>query len=60
VLVLPAFSPIFPGSDILAVPQSALLSPILRKYGIDNMKVYACLENEILEFPDVGVMKQHV
>lgn len=60
VLVLPAFSPIFPGSDIISLPQSALLSPILRKHGIDSMKVYACLESEILEFPEIGVIKRHV
>ncbi len=58
-LVLPAFSPIFPGTDMLSVPPSALLSPILRKTGIDDLKIYACVEDEILEFPKVGVVKRH-
>ena len=58
-LVLPAFSPLFPGTDVLSIPSSALLSPILRKYGIDNMRIYACVEEDILPFPEVRVVRQH-
>ncbi len=60
VLVLPSFSPIFPGSDVISMPNSGLLSPMLKKWGIEEMKVYACVENEILEFPSVKVIRSHI
>ena len=38
-IVLPAFSPIMPGTEINKVPQSELLSPILRKVDHENFEV---------------------
>ncbi len=58
IIVLPAFSPIFMGTDIISMPDSELLSPILRRIGIDRFKLYACLEDEILEFPTVGEIRR--
>jgi len=38
-IVLLAFSPIMPGTKINKVPQSELLSPILRKVDHENFEV---------------------
>ena len=38
-IVLPAFSPIMPGTEINKVPQSELLSPILKKVDLENFEV---------------------
>ena len=38
-IVLPAFSPIMPGTEINQVSQSELLSPILRKVELENFEV---------------------
>ncbi len=58
ILVLPSFSSIFSGADILSMPKNAYLSPLLRKKDVDKMKVFVCLEDEILEFPELGKVKK--
>ncbi len=58
VLVLPAFSSIFSGADIISMPKNAYLSPLLRKKDVDKMKVFVCLDDEILEFPELGKIKE--
>ncbi len=40
VLVLPALSPLAPGTDILRVGSSGLLSPLLRRVDLDSFIVY--------------------
>ncbi len=40
VLVLPALSPLAPGTDILRVGSSGLLSPLLRQVDLDDFIVY--------------------
>ncbi len=60
IVVLPAFSPIFMGTDILSMPDSELLSPILRRIGIEDFKLYACLEDEVLEFPTIAEIRAHM
>ena len=41
IVLLPAFSCLFPGTEINIVPKEALLSPILRKVDIDKFRVLA-------------------
>jgi len=56
VVLLPAFSYLFPGTEINLVPKEALLSPILKKFDIDRFKVLA-VERELdlaLELPELG------
>ena len=60
VIVLPAFSTLMTGSEINIIPQSELLSPILRKYvDVDRLKVLAFIDSEnVLALPTVGELKR--
>jgi hypothetical protein len=58
-IVLPAFSYFAEGSDVNLIPEAELLSPLLRKVGIDNLRVLALVENDrFLEFPSVGKLRR--
>ena len=58
-VVLPAFSYFAEGSDINLIPKEELLSPLLRKIDVDNLKVLGIMENDrFLEFPSVGNLRR--
>lgn len=55
IVVMPAYSKIANGSDINVMPRQQLLSPILRKNGVSDLKaVGISREAGVLEFPEVG------
>ncbi len=57
-LVLPAFSPLSTGSDILSIEKERFLCPILREKGVDDFQVYVATENIILNFKSVRKLKE--
>ncbi|MDK2372240.1 MAG: metallophosphoesterase [Candidatus Korarchaeota archaeon] len=59
VLVLPALSPLAPGTDILRVGSNGLLSPLLRRVNLDNFIVYIVDEEVgVEELGPLGVVKR--
>ncbi len=59
VLVLPALSPLAPGTDILKVGSSGLLSPLLRRVNLDDFIVYIVDEEVgVEELGPLGVVKR--
>ncbi len=59
-IILPAISPLAPGTDMITTPQKELLSPLLRDTGTDDLKPTAIHDNQLLEFPEVGKMRKVV
>jgi len=58
VLVMPAFSYFAQGSDINILPKNELLSPILKKININQMRAIGIIENEKhLLFPKIKNMR---
>jgi putative SbcD/Mre11-related phosphoesterase len=60
VIVMPAFSPLAVGTNIVGVKSSEFLSPILRKCDVTGTSVYGCSEIGILNFgsiPFLGEIK---
>ncbi|RLF47966.1 MAG: hypothetical protein DRN10_03200 [Thermoplasmata archaeon] len=60
IVVLPAFSYFAQGSDINLIPKNELLSPILKKIDVDNLKAIGILEDDekLLEFPEIGKIRE--
>ncbi len=48
ILVLPAFSPLAPGSEINVLRREDLLSPILRNIPLDRFRIYPALSKGLL------------
>ena len=58
-IVLPAFSYFAQGSDVNLIPKEELLSPILKKIDVDEMKGVGVLEgDQLLEFPSIGKLRR--
>ncbi|EEB74789.1 metallophosphoesterase [Thermococcus sp. AM4] len=53
-IVLPAFSPWAYGNDV----TREIVSPFLRKFETDSMRVIVPLENELLDFGELGKLKK--
>lgn len=53
-IVLPAFSPWAYGNDV----TREIVSPFLRKFRTDSMKVIVPVENELLDFGELGRLKE--
>ncbi len=57
ILVLPAFSPLATGSDVVSTPKEEFISPILKGQGCENFKVYAISDSELIDFKSVGELR---
>lgn len=58
ILVLPAFSPLATGSDVVSTPRNEFISPILKGQGCENFKVYAISQSELIDFKTVGELRK--
>jgi putative SbcD/Mre11-related phosphoesterase len=58
ILVLPAFSPLASGTDVVSTPTDELISPILKNHGCENFKVYAISDSELIDFKRVEELKR--
>ncbi len=58
IVVLPAFSPLAMGTDVLQANNEDFLSPILRKIGCDDFKAYAISESVIMDFKRIRDIKK--
>ncbi len=59
ILVLPAISPLAPGTDLLKVGSTGLLSPLLRRVDLDGFIVYIVDEEVgVEELGPLGVVKK--
>ncbi len=47
IIVLPSFSPLSPGTDILKLNKSSFLTNVLKEKGINDFYIYGIYENEI-------------
>lgn len=57
-VVLPAFSPLASGTDIISSARQTLLSPFLRTNGIGDCRVYAVTAAGLLDFNKVCYLRQ--
>ena len=51
ILVLPALSPLAGGTEINLAPRDKLLSPILRKIGVEDLIAHVKLDEKVYSFP---------
>lgn len=58
ILVLPAFSPLATGTDVVLTPREELISPILKSHGCENFRVYAISDSELIDFKKVGELRR--
>ena len=59
IIVMPAMSYFAYGTDVNLIPKEELLSPILRKLGVDELRAIGLIEGtRILEFPKIGELKK--
>ena len=56
-LVLPAFSPLAIGSDVIGIPDEERMVPLLADTGIDGYYAYGFTECEILNYRSVGELR---
>jgi len=56
-LVLPAFSPLALGSDVISTPDSERMIPLLAETGIDRFTAYGFSGKEILNYRKVGKLR---
>lgn len=56
-LVLPAFSPMALGSDVIVTPDEERMIPLLRKTGIGNYRVYGFDQAGILSYRSVAELR---
>lgn len=56
-LVLPAFSPLALGSDVISTPDDDRMIPLLKETGIDDYAAYGFAEGEILSYRSVGKLR---
>lgn len=57
-LVLPAFSTLALGSDVVGTPDSERMIPLLAETGIDDYSVYGFSEGQILSYREVGKLRK--
>lgn len=57
-LVMPAFSPLATGTDVVSTPGDELISPILKNHGCKNFRVYAISDSELIDFKKVGELRK--
>lgn len=57
-LILPAFSPLALGSDIVRTPDNERMIPLLRQTGIDDYCVYGFAQGEILNYQTAGDLRK--
>jgi putative SbcD/Mre11-related phosphoesterase len=57
-VVLPAFSPLAAGTDMVTCSYEDLLSSVLRKRQMDNVKVVAVDEYGCMELPELGKLRE--
>jgi len=57
-LVLPAFSSLALGSDVIGTPDNERMIPLLAETGIDDYSVYGYSEGQILSYPEVGKLRK--
>jgi hypothetical protein len=58
IIVLPAFSYFASGSDVNVIPESELLSPLLKRTGIGSFRAVGVIDGEaLLPFPEVDRLK---
>lgn len=61
ILVLPAFSPLMQGSEINVIPASELLSPVLKKYNVEELVVIGISEETgCLKFSRLREMRNKI
>lgn len=58
ILVMPAFSPLAIGTDVVSTPRDELISPILKNHGCQNFRVYAISDSELIDFKKVGELSK--
>lgn len=56
IIVLPAFSPLFEGVDVLSAPKENFLSPLIKKH-LDDFKVVT-ISDKLHKFPEIRKIKQ--
>jgi putative SbcD/Mre11-related phosphoesterase len=56
-LVLPAFSPLAIGSDVIRMPDSERMIPLLSETGIQDYVAYGFTQGEILNYRSVGALR---
>jgi len=56
-LILPAFSPLALGSDVIATLDSERMIPLLAETGIDRYSAYGYSENQILNYREIGKLR---
>ncbi|MFB6100133.1 MAG: metallophosphoesterase, partial [Candidatus Nanohalobium sp.] len=58
IVVMPAYSKISNGSEVNNMPREELLCPVLREYGVDDLKaVGVSREAGLFEFPELSKIK---
>ena len=58
--VTPAFSPLASGTDVIASEKNEYLSPVLKKYDIKKMRVWAITEAGLLDFSTIENLQKMV
>lgn len=56
-LVVPAFSPLAIGSDIISTPDDERMIPLLSKTGVDNYCAFGFSEDNILNYRTIGELR---
>ena len=60
VIILPAVSIFAPGTDVNTVARKEFLTPLLQKYGVDDLEAVGIVEGEeCLEFPKISKLRAH-
>lgn len=58
ILVMPSFSPLASGTDIISSEKEDFLSPYLKKTNLDNFQVLAISDIGLLDFSTVGDLRE--
>ena len=56
-LVLPAFSPLATGSDIIRTPDEERMIPLLSQTGVDQYIAYGFFKDQILNYQSIGELR---
>lgn len=60
VIILPAASIFAPGTDVNTVAREEFLTPLLQKYGVDNLEAVGIVEGEeCLKFPKISKLRTY-
>lgn len=58
VVVLPAFSPLAMGTDVVSADQSDFLSPVLQRKNVEDFRLFAVSEIGLLDFATVRELRR--